>query len=454
MSVFSNSITYSFGGAFSLGKSKRQDLYNQNQTPGPGAYNNENVTINSPRLPQYQISKSPRKPIFEQNGVPPPGAYDLKSDIGNGQGMSISKCKHKQFGEKYDIGPGSYEVTKYFQNKQGSPQYSFSLKYEELKPTLQTPGPGAYDINDQFTEKFNQSKYILKTNQSDTLKAQKSEEYLTPSTQPGPGDYFQESTFLNSKGTTFAKSGRMTMKQDSTPGPGHFNISTTQFSSHKNFTLGQKISVKDKFKSSVPGPGTYDITVNLRKPTIRMGASLRTGLVMSDTPGPGSYLSTNFSRDDTLKEINAKQPQNRGLGFSRRPDLVPNIKTPGPGNYDIPSSLGQSPHAKISANVNKGKWKVQQEVPGPGSYNINQSSIDLSKGAKIKGKHNKIESSINFPGPGSYDVSFLSQSPKFAFTQQKRSKQDIRQLFEPSPGQYEIAGSIGNLPSYLLHKRA
>lgn len=37
--------------------------------------------------------------------------------------------------------------------------------------------------------------------------------------------------------------------------------------------------------------------------------------------------------------------------------------------------MGKSTHVKISANANKGKWKIKSEIPGPGSYDITLNSI-------------------------------------------------------------------------------
>jgi len=67
-----------------------------------------------------------------------------------------------------------------------------------------------------------------------------------------------------------------------------------------------------------------------------MGLKLKSDLIQSVTvvPGPGNY-------NNNAETFKTKAPQ-FGFGSSKRPDITgpKKLQTPGPGNYKLPSKIG------------------------------------------------------------------------------------------------------------------
>ena len=125
------------------------------------------------------------------------------------------------------------------------------------------------------------------------------------------------------------------------PGPGTYVA--------KSFVgEGPKIQIKSRPKaeklnaSMGPGPGAYKpniLSVLEKPPAIGLGHGVRGGLQNKATlqvPGPGAYTSVSAHKDGPKF----------GFGSGKRGEQKAN-QYPGPGNYSIPTAIGElPPHEK------------------------------------------------------------------------------------------------------------
>jgi len=156
-------------------------------------------------------------------------------------------------------------------------------------------------------------------------------------------------------------------------------------------------TAKDKVKTC-PGPGQYaqlpsDKDKFTRTPSWSMGGSTRDGKAWGAMPGPGAYSPENpkfvspkwaFSTDSRLK--NSKRST-----------------TPGPGNYELKSTL----QGKDTSIASKPEFRLRSGTPGPGAYNAcYDSSSSFESAPKVgfgNAKTPKMASSKS-PGPGNYEI--------------------------------------------------
>ena len=159
------------------------------------------------------------------------------------------------------------------------------------------------------------------------------------------------------------------------------------------------------------------------------------GKVTTDAPGPGAY---------NIASSLAVSP-NLGAGFTRakRDPLSGKADAPGPGAYDPNASIGlrASPQAFISGH-HAYPGPKDSALPGPGSYSLPDTlSQSVGRGfarAQRQGLHNKFEA----PGPGSYSPSYpgLKTSPKAPIT--GHHAYPSASTSSPGPGSYDIKSSL------------
>ena len=121
------------------------------------------------------------------------------------------------------------------------------------------------------------------------------------------------------------------------PAPGNYTIKSVAFEEKSRFHMG--IKLHDMKKLEVPGSGTYEPNDSITKKassSFSMGIKLKGSLEQPNVvvPGPGTYAQNT----ETLKTAAPKF----GFGSSKRPDITGGnkLKTPGPGEYKLPSRIG------------------------------------------------------------------------------------------------------------------
>ena len=129
------------------------------------------------------------------------------------------------------------------------------------------------------------------------------------------------------------------------PGPGSY-VSKTFIGEGPKIGIKPRNDPKPSENSKSPGPGAYQPNISAvieKSPSIGLGHGKRGGALgnsnSSSYPGPGYY---------PLKEIH--EGPKFGFGSSKRkPEKISNV--PGPGKYEIPSTVGElPPHERSKHN--------------------------------------------------------------------------------------------------------
>lgn len=140
--------------------------------------------------------------------------------------------------------------------------------------------------------------------------------------------------------------------------------------------------------------------------------------------GPRLTIMDAFNKTSAFK----KEPE-IGFGTGSRPSLVAPSNTPGPGAYQIKTTL---------------KKTVDSTIESPVAYSLRSRQMFGDPNLKAMSK-----TTANEPGPGSYKLEnkFIGGtiSPKYSFPKQ-RAPMEKSQL-APGPGQYETPASMGKQPS-------
>jgi len=84
----------------------------------------------------------------------------------------------------------------------------------------------------------------------------------------------------------------------------------------------------------------------------------------AETPGPGTYPLPK-------KNLRYRNAPSWGLSTSgKRSDLGASTTKaiPGPGVYNLPSTVGEGPRSSMGMRTNHDSIFTKSEVPGPGTY--------------------------------------------------------------------------------------
>jgi hypothetical protein len=125
-------------------------------------------------------------------------------------------------------------------------------------------------------------------------------------------------------------------------------------------------------------------------------------------------------------------------------------QNPGPGVYELPSCIVEGPRFTFRPKL---KQKEAFDVPGPGKYEPNHSTIKEKApvwGTKSSMRAAETSPAKMTPGPGTYIKGSTLTGPKWGFGTEKRGK--FNKSLSPGPGTYELRASIGSAPSYVQLK--
>lgn len=127
-------------------------------------------------------------------------------------------------------------------------------------------------------------------------------------------------------------------------------------------------------------------------PAFSIGTSQRLSLTSSLTPGPAAYRTDADFR---------RSPPRAVIGKAEKTVERTGSDSPGPGNYDLRSSLGCAPRAILTSRKPE---RNTEQVPGPGGYEPKQPTERPSYtfGLKLSSQKNRLRT----PGPGAYDPLF------------------------------------------------
>ena len=155
---------------------------------------------------------------------------------------------------------------------------------------------------------------------------------------PGPGHVTVEYDWSRqSHAGVFGTSKRGNLAETKlAPGPGNYNPNERNLGTAPCYSMGYK-KAGGKGGESLPGPGTYNPKVDYAKENlgnVKIGTSTRVALQNSKSnPGPGNY-NIHGSLGGPSFGIGTS---NRGEGSGIKD------KTPGPGQYKVPSYISTLP---------------------------------------------------------------------------------------------------------------
>ncbi|KAJ0399111.1 hypothetical protein ATCC90586_009362 [Pythium insidiosum] len=165
------------------------------------------------------------------------------------------------------------------------------------------------------------------------------------------------------------------------------------------------------------------------------------------------------------------------FGTSTRPQTTSGNKSPGPGAYQVPSSIGKpvlstmvaAPACSISGREKFGStsdMKAAANAPGPGDYSsaiVNPRERSAPKYSLGK-KWTELSGMKKTPGPGAYEatttigrtvLSTQKQNPMPAFPRVERKPLLQNSTADVGPGQYGVVvGAVGKQPVSTLSTSA
>lgn len=213
---------------------KYQETRKEADEPGPGSYN-----LSQSRNVGPKIGTSKRKDLLQKEDVPGPGQYTYdKRPYSAGPRYGFGKAGKGNGYIESAPGPGQYDPNSYL-NKNDNKGCTMGSRFgkNDHGPDL-APGPGYYDTN-------------LKRPASGTKIGRAKRGGVGGQNTPGPGAY--DNSYRTLHGAKIGTSKRGDYGKSDTPGPGAYY-------SMKSIKGGITISGhKGKIKfDEVPGPGAYN----------------------------------------------------------------------------------------------------------------------------------------------------------------------------------------------------
>ena len=262
-------------------------------------------------------------------------------------------------------------------------------------------GPGHYSPN------LNSIKPIKNT----IIGKSRREAIVSQNSTPGPGSY-NLLDIKESPQCSFSKEIRGRMNIPDYPAPGEYN--SYGLSDNIKYNQGKTILPRRPIiinSIDSPGPGSYDIKSASVTPIFSLGKSKRSEMMNSLNPGPGQYSPSIFQ---------SKSP-GITIGKGKRSLIIEKNYSPGPGTYDNKSYITYGPKFSLSGKIAE---KKRNESPGPGQYTPDFKIMKPdSIHATIGNAERLYDKGVQYvPGPGTYQINDTSNSPQWTFNK------DINQI--------------------------
>ena len=307
----------------------------RDKTPGPGNYDirkDKDLVI-----PSYLFGKEIRddKIVKGRKKIPGPGKYEYDADplYIHKPIYSFGKQKKGRRFDNFTPGPGSYSHKEFIGKE--APKKTIGIKYSLSSNDIITPGPGHYNQS-------NSNNYLHKNPNTKISKAKRITDLNDlRNDNPGPGQYNNDTDMKNilvknpswKIGSSVRKS--LNPADKSFPGVGNYTICGNIGESSPYYTMRIKGNISN-YKTDVPGPGTYmNEKMGLYKhyPSWKIGTGKRDEdlrrTVKNGFPGPGRYGFKSLQDFFSPKYKFGNRKRFSGIGFN----------TPGPGSYHIPCSI-------------------------------------------------------------------------------------------------------------------
>ena len=392
---------------------KRESKDEREAFPGvgqyDGAYSAETMATAAASSAVRMDGQSARGELFtDSSDAPAPGSYSIASTIGQGPATAIRSRIEQRDVHAGGAAPGDYESahTSTFASSSGVSMNSQSARAELFAPANTGPAPGAYEIRStigQGPAATVRGKVDVKDERAN---------------YPGVGEYNSHVSSLSSTsavsmaGSSARAADLFTINRDAAP-VGSYEIKST-IGQGPAAAIRSKIDVKDP-KAALPSPGQYDS-------------------VYESTLGRGAAGSVSMQKASGRGELYESDEN-----------------APAPGQYQIPSSMGQGPAASIRSVIVLKDAKADN--PAPGEYSgAHQSTIGAGRGsvlggsmalASARGKELFDVGDSSLPAPGSYSLpSSIGVGP--AASIRSRLEQADPLAANPGVGAYDVLSELGS----------
>ncbi|OHT03172.1 hypothetical protein TRFO_06855 [Tritrichomonas foetus] len=345
---------------------------NRAKMPGPGEY------VIHPTFGTEGIRPSFGGRPHEKEKEKGIGYENIGSTIGAGPKWSFH-ARPKERNIQSSPGP-DYLPPSFGKN---APSSSFHGYVKQIRSSDKSPGPGQYQVNSPITK-----------GKGFTLKARVFPPDEGKNDSPGPKySYDYKTTLPNAKGFQYHPMIETKQKIDSTPGPGHYVVDRKLASSAMSFHGYHKEVKKDVF----PGPGQYPVKHDLGADAPKF--SIRPRIEKENKVSGARYEVIPSTVGDGPK-----------WSLGKRVDVKQKETSPGP-NY-VPPPLGKdSRHSSLYSRHDETKRTTPLQTPGPGKYQI-KSSIGDGKKFTLKARQfPPDEGKTVSPGPAAYKVNFNDAPP-------------------------------------------
>ena len=290
-----------------IGNGKRHDSTKGKISPGPGAYSVEKASE-----PQsYKFGKGSRSAKVNGGDVPAPGEYNIPGmgeEAKNKMGKTITPRRPVLTKESGAPGPGAYQP----KAVQTSVMFSVGTgKRPSFTKDTGAPGPGAYQPSNP-TAKASYSK------RSSSFGTSKRPPIAKATSNPGPGEYGYEKSYGSAK-YSFAGKKPDPKPVNPVPGPGQYNPEanyTWSNTAHHIIGTGQRSNISKGRPRTIPGPGNYNISGKADGPYWGFAKDQRTKDQEDEDPGPGYYDIPSTIAD--VPKYLLKTNQNSGVSVSKK----------------------------------------------------------------------------------------------------------------------------------------
>eukprot|EP00343_Euplotes_focardii_P011624 CAMPEP_0205832248 /NCGR_PEP_ID=MMETSP0206-20130828/46445_1 /ASSEMBLY_ACC=CAM_ASM_000279 /TAXON_ID=36767 /ORGANISM="Euplotes focardii, Strain TN1" /LENGTH=548 /DNA_ID=CAMNT_0053137607 /DNA_START=25 /DNA_END=1671 /DNA_ORIENTATION=+ len=346
--------------------------------------------------------------------VPGPGNYDSSTTFNRTGGFSFGGGTQnpRKNNKEYSPGPGQYSGDKEGVDRQ-APAFGFGSSKRSTKQSKETVGPGSYKARSSFDKALVKRQFRLTSKRSFLGNGNKN--------SPGPGNYSPKNIY-------------------------------SKLSAPK-YGFGTEEKLRNITKSNGPSPDAYQVNDSTTRRKFQstgmgFGKKMDPVQVVVDTPGPGTYAETTFTKEGKKYSMGGRGEPSKNKGRN-------SSKSPGPGAYqpDDAKVKHKGPQFGFGTEqklVNRGK----SDLPDPASYEIRDdlmhktaSSVGMGYGSKL----NLAKTLAETPGPGTYDFrSTVADGKKIGMGSKNEKLDPLKHKDAPGPGAYSPSSKAGKkaAPNY------
>ena len=406
------------------------------QTPGPGDYSPLAVGVTSG--PSISFGNAPRLPPTTKLDAPGPGHYTIQEADHSPQVPMLTAPRPPLYIVTDAPGPGKYEG--YDPAWTGHQSYTVPKAVPSQRPP-DAPGPGEYSPGELQS---NPQGVVFGTS------AQR-EAFARASAAPGPGMYSPADVLPSAPAYSFGSAPKTADNRNDrlAPGPGAYDpaLYAAETSPAYSFPTAGRVDVSPA--EPTPGPAAYTLEERGASVAFTVPRALRFTREAVDTPGPTAYSP---SVDAVLERAPGAV-----IGTAIAHESEPNDFLPGPGSYDVRSTILDGSPAFTFGRTGVRFAEVSTLSPGPVAYEPRNPNFDPRPAPAFP-------TAIRFPstvddglGPGVYDIANtgdIGRGAGYSFGTSGRQPEPgaLARMKLPGPGQYDTPAQPEG-PFYSIRQR-